>query len=58
MRTRPRLTYANVVPTAALFFALRGSTYAAFNLPNNGAGELQRSSRTERAAPRRLETAR
>jgi hypothetical protein len=34
-RIRDRLTYANVVATIALFVALGGGTYAAFNLPRN-----------------------
>ena len=34
-RIRPRLTYANVVATLALFIALGGASYAAFHLPNN-----------------------
>ena len=34
-RLRPRLTYANVVATLALFIALGGASYAAFHLPNN-----------------------
>src|SRR5919198_1116556 len=36
-----RLTYANVVATAALFVALGGSSYAAFSLPGNSVGPAQ-----------------
>jgi len=32
---RPRVTYANVVATLALFIALGGASYAATRLPNN-----------------------
>jgi hypothetical protein len=32
---RPRLTYANVMSTVAVMLALGGTSYAAFNLPNN-----------------------
>ncbi|HET7416236.1 MAG TPA: hypothetical protein VFJ61_01215 [Solirubrobacterales bacterium] len=40
---RPRLTYANVVATIALFAALGGVSYAATALPKNsvGAGQIQ-----------------
>lgn len=31
----PRLTYANVMSTIAVMLALGGTSYAAFNLPNN-----------------------
>jgi hypothetical protein len=34
-RFRPRLTYANVVATIALFIALGGASYAAIKLPKN-----------------------
>ena len=37
-RPRPRLTYANVVATLALFVALGGSSYAAVVLPRNSVG--------------------
>jgi hypothetical protein len=37
----PRLTYANVVATLALFVALGGSSYAAFVLPANSVGTQQ-----------------
>jgi hypothetical protein len=32
---KPRLTYANVMSTIAVMIALGGTSYAAFNLPNN-----------------------
>jgi hypothetical protein len=38
---RPRLTYANVVATLALFIALGGASYAAFKLPKNSVGNRQ-----------------
>ena len=38
---RPRLTYANVVATLALFIALGGASYAAINLPKNSVGSKQ-----------------
>jgi len=40
---RPRLTYANVVASLALFTALGGVSYAATTLPKNsvGAGQIQ-----------------
>jgi hypothetical protein len=34
----PRLSYANVIATLALFLALGGISWAAFNLPNNSVG--------------------
>jgi hypothetical protein len=37
----PRLTYANVVATLALFLALGGGAYAAFKLPKNSVGPKQ-----------------
>lgn len=40
-RLRPRLTYANVTATIALFVALGGSSYAAFALPRNSVGDQQ-----------------
>ena len=40
-RFQPRVTYANVVATLALFLALGGGTYAAFKLPNNSVGTKQ-----------------
>ena len=40
-RLRPRLTYANVTATLALFIALGGSTYAATQLPPNSVGSQQ-----------------
>lgn len=36
-----RLTYANVVATAALFIALGGGAYAAFKVPKNSVGTKQ-----------------
>jgi Collagen triple helix repeat (20 copies) len=39
--TRPRLTYANVIATIALFLALGGSAWAATNLPKNSVGPAQ-----------------
>jgi hypothetical protein len=38
---RPRLTYANVIATLALFIALGGGAYAAAKLPNNSVGTKQ-----------------
>jgi hypothetical protein len=38
---RPRLTYANVVATVALFIALGGASYAALKLPKNSVGTKQ-----------------
>jgi hypothetical protein len=38
---RPRLTYANVVATIALFIALGGASYAAIKLPKNSIGAKQ-----------------
>jgi hypothetical protein len=40
-RFRPRLTYANVTATLALFIALGGSGYAALKLPKNSVGPRQ-----------------
>jgi hypothetical protein len=40
-RMRRRVTYANVVATLALFFALGGGAYAAFKLPGNSVGTKQ-----------------
>jgi hypothetical protein len=37
----PRLTYANVVATLALFIALGGASYAAMKLPKNSVGTKQ-----------------
>ncbi len=36
-----RLTYANVMATAALFIALGGGAYAAFKVPKNSVGTKQ-----------------
>src|SRR5262245_26026243 len=38
---RPKLTYANVVATLALFIALGGASYAALRLPKNSVGPKQ-----------------
>ena len=38
---RPRLTFANVAASAALFIALGGTGYAALSLPKNSVGNLQ-----------------
>jgi hypothetical protein len=38
---RPRLTYANVMATIAVFLALGGASYAAFKLPKNSVGTKQ-----------------
>jgi hypothetical protein len=38
---RPRLSYANVVATIALFIALGGASYAALKLPKNSVGAKQ-----------------
>jgi hypothetical protein len=40
-RLRPRLTYANVTATLALFVALGGSSYAALQLPKASVGAKQ-----------------
>jgi hypothetical protein len=40
-RLIPRLSYANVVATLALFIALGGATYAAVELPANSVGVRQ-----------------
>jgi hypothetical protein len=40
-RHRPRLTYANVLSTLALFIALGGGAYAASQLPNDSVGTPQ-----------------
>jgi hypothetical protein len=47
-KLRARLTYANVVATLAMFFAMAGGSYAALNLPKNsvGSGQLQAKSVT------------
>jgi hypothetical protein len=42
---RPRLTYANVVATIALFLALGGGAYAAFKLPAHSVGTKQLKNR-------------
>src|SRR3954447_8208291 len=38
---RPRLTYANIMATIAVFIALGGSSYAALKLPRNSVGSTQ-----------------
>jgi hypothetical protein len=38
---RPRLTYANVMATIAVFIALGGASYAAINLPKDSVGTRQ-----------------
>jgi hypothetical protein len=38
---RPRLTYANVIATLALFLALGGGAYAATSIPRNSVGTAQ-----------------
>jgi hypothetical protein len=38
---RPRLTYANVMATIAVFIALGGASYAAMKLPKNTVGSKQ-----------------
>lgn len=40
-RLRPKLSYANVTASIALFFALCGGAYAATALPNNSVGSAQ-----------------
>ena len=40
-RVRPRLTYANVLASLALFVALGGSSYAALQLPKGSVGTKQ-----------------
>lgn len=45
MARHPKLTYANVMATVAVFIALGGASYAAVKLPNNSVGtrELKRN---------------
>ncbi len=38
---RPKLSYANVMATIAVFIALGGASYAAFRLPKNSVGPRQ-----------------
>ncbi len=40
-RIRPKLTYANVMATIAVFIALGGASYAAIKLPKNSVGSKQ-----------------
>lgn len=44
---RDRLSYANVMATAAVFFALGGTSYAAFSLPANSVGTKQIKARAD-----------
>jgi hypothetical protein len=41
VRLRPRLTYANVIASLALFLALAGGSYAALQIPKNSVGTRQ-----------------
>jgi hypothetical protein len=41
VRLRPRLTYANVIASLALFLALAGGSYAALQIPKNSVGNKQ-----------------
>lgn len=41
MQSRPKLTYANVISTLALFIALGGASYAALKIPKNSVGTTQ-----------------
>ena len=41
MKLRPRLTYANVMATVAVFIALGGASYAAIKLPKNSVSSKQ-----------------
>jgi hypothetical protein len=41
VRLRPRLTYANVIASLALFLALAGGSYAALQIPRNSVGTKQ-----------------
>jgi hypothetical protein len=41
MRFRPKLSYANVMATIAVFIALGGASYAALKLPKNSVGAKQ-----------------
>ena len=40
-RLRPKLTYANVMSTLAVFLVLGGGAYAATRLPKNSVGAKQ-----------------
>jgi hypothetical protein len=40
-RIRPKLTYANLMATLAVFIALGGASYAATQLPRNSVGTKQ-----------------
>ncbi|HEY7255710.1 MAG TPA: hypothetical protein VH476_03415, partial [Solirubrobacterales bacterium] len=46
MARHPKLSYANVMATIAVFIALGGASYAAVKLPKNSVGtrELKRNS--------------
>jgi hypothetical protein len=52
---RPKLTYANVVATLALFIALGGASYAALKLPKNSVGPKQLRKNAVRTAKVRNE---
>jgi hypothetical protein len=41
MAMRPKLTYANVMATVAVFIALGGASYAALKVPRNSVGSKQ-----------------
>jgi hypothetical protein len=41
VKMRPKLTYANVMATIAVFLALGGASYAALKLPKNSVGTKQ-----------------
>lgn len=58
---RPRITYANVMATIAVFIALGGTSYAVSKLPRNSVGTEQvrdRSLRSEDLAPGVIQGAR
>jgi hypothetical protein len=48
-RFRPHLTYANVMATIAVFLALGGGAYAAFNVPKDSVGSKQVKNHSLRA---------
>ncbi len=47
---RPRLTYANVMATIAVFIALGGASYAALKVPKNSVGSKQLKKNAVRTA--------
>jgi hypothetical protein len=49
--SRPRLTYANIVASLALFAALGGVSYAATTLPKSSVGSARSS--PKRSSPAR-----